>query len=69
MAIININAQKLFKEIPSKKVNAEKVNYAKEFISAFLKKCETKNYTTTYSEFKISDHLLTFLDKNNNRSL
>ena len=65
LAIINSNAQKLYKEIPSKKVNAEKVNYAKGFISEFLKKCETKNYTTKYSEFKISDHLQTFLDKNN----
>ena len=64
-AIINLNAQKLFKEIPSKKVNAEKVNYAEGFISEFLKKCETKIYTTNYSEFKISNHLQTFFDKNN----
>ena len=62
-ATIQLNAQKLYRELPEKKINIEKANLTKDFISDFLQKCAVKDYTN-FEKYKLSNHFKKFINEN-----
>lgn len=58
-----LNAQKLYKEIPAKKISSEKVKLSKNFINNFLEKCADKDYTN-FTDYNLSNHFKKFIDEN-----
>ena len=55
-----LNAQNVYKKIPENKIDSNRLNISKNFISEYLQKCVNKDYSE-FKDFKLSKRMELFI--------
>ena len=62
-----LNAQNVYKKIPENKIDSNRLNISKNFISEYLQKCVNKDYSE-FKDFNLSKRMELFIKNENEKS-